>query len=44
MNFKTFYRNVYRVVYGKFHPIEYAKKIGVNINGNIRLYGNLRCK
>ncbi len=41
MNFKTFYRNVYRVVYGKFHPIEYAKKIGVNINGNIRLYGKV---
>lgn len=26
MNLKTFYRNVYRVVYGKFHPMEYAKK------------------
>lgn len=41
MNFKAFYRNVYRVIYGKFHPIKYAKKIGVNFKGNVHIYGKV---
>lgn len=41
MNLRKFYRWCYRFFYGRRHPIEYAKKIGVNMGG----YSYLRkCK
>ncbi len=41
MNFKTFYRIVYRKTVGTFKPVKYAKKIGVNVNGALHIYGKV---
>ena len=33
MNIKKIYRMLYRKIIGKFNPVKYAKKIGVNCGG-----------
>ena len=41
MTFKTLYRIFYRKTVGKLKPIKFAKKIGVNVGENLRIYGNV---
>lgn len=41
MKFKNIYRFLKYQLYRKKRPIEYAKMIGVNILGNVRLYGKV---
>ena len=35
------YRYIYRLIIGKYKPIKYAKKIGVNLKGKTFIYGNV---
>lgn len=41
MNLKNFYRFLYRFFYARKHPVEYAKKIGVNMKGKVQIYGTI---
>ena len=41
MNFRTIYRKIYKKIVLKRNPVKYAKKIGVNVQGRLYLYGNV---
>ena len=41
MTFKKIYRIIYRKTIGKFNPVKYAVKIGVNMRGTVHIYGNV---
>lgn len=41
MSLKKVYRYLYKVVVGKLNPVKYAKKIGVNFQGPLYIYGNI---
>lgn len=42
MNIKRIKRMFYSLIWSKFHPIEYAKKIGVNFQpGELHIYGRV---
>lgn len=38
---RRIYRAFYKYIICNGHPIKYAKKIGVNINGSVKVYGNI---
>lgn len=38
---RGFYRLLYKKVVGTLNPIKYAKKVGVNFHGNVRIYGKV---
>lgn len=41
MKLRKIYRFLYKIIIGKLNPIKYAKKIGVNIQGDIHIYGDV---
>lgn len=41
MKFKDLYRIIYRKIVSKTNPVKYAKKIGVNITGEVYIYGKI---
>lgn len=41
MSIRKLYRIIYRKVWEKLNPVKYAKKIGVNIKGNVNIYGKV---
>lgn len=41
MKLRTIYRILYKKTFGKINPVKFAKKIGVNISGNLYIYGNV---
>lgn len=41
MILKKIYRTLYRIICGKFDPVRYAKKIGVNMEEDVHIYGKI---
>lgn len=41
MGLKRYYRFLYRKVVGGFNPLKYARKIGVNMQEGVHLYGRI---
>ncbi|MDK0571544.1 acyltransferase [Clostridium perfringens] len=41
MKLRKFKYLFYRKIWAKFHPVQYAKKIGVNCLGDLYIYGNI---
>ncbi len=41
MNLKKIKRYLYKTFVGKWNPIKYARKIGVNMNSDVHLYGQV---
>lgn len=41
MKFRSLYRKIYWKIMSRRNPVEYAKKIGVNVGGRLYLYGNI---
>lgn len=41
MTIRGLYRILYKKTFGKLNPVKFAKKIGVNINGSLHLYGRV---
>lgn len=35
-------KQIYKSLYNKLYPLKYARKVGVNIKGELHLYGNIR--
>ncbi len=35
------YRKLYKLTVGRFHPVRYAKKIGVNFSSGLRIFGHV---
>lgn len=41
MKIRKLYRYFYKLIVGKLNPVKYSKKVGVNMGGNIHIYGNV---
>ena len=41
MTIRSLYRILYKKTFAKLNPVKFAKKIGVNINGSLHLYGRV---
>ena len=41
MKLRKIYRILYKKTIGKLNPVKFAKKIGVNISGDLHIYGNV---
>lgn len=39
---KKIYRKLYQIVVGTLFPVKYAKKIGVNFEGGVKIYGTVK--
>lgn len=38
---RKIYRKIYQLIVGKLYPVKYAKKIGVNFMGGVKIYGSV---
>lgn len=41
MTIRKIYRKLYSIVVGKLAPVRYARKIGVNMQGKVYIYGKI---
>ena len=39
---RKIYRKLFQIIVGKLFPVKYAKKIGVNFLGGVKIYGTVR--